>query len=79
MVDWEALSATVLCANHPVPVKKVGMQDVFSESGSAAALVEKYGLDAKGVYKSVKRISVREYKISRGSRQLCENRDWRLL
>lgn len=43
-----------LCANHPVPVKKVGMQDVFGESGSAAALVEKYGLDAKGVYKSVK-------------------------
>ena len=37
-----------------VPVKKVGMQDVFGESGSAAALVEKYGLDAKGVYKSVK-------------------------
>ncbi len=22
-----------LCANHPVPVKKVGMQDVFGESG----------------------------------------------
>ena len=43
-----------LCANNPVPVKKVGMQDVFGESGSAAALVEKYGLDAKGVYKSVK-------------------------
>lgn len=43
-----------LCANHPVPVKKVGMQDVFGESGSAAALVEKYSLDAKGVYKSVK-------------------------
>ena len=43
-----------LCANHPVPVKKVGMQDVFGESGSAAALVEKYGLEAKGVYKSVK-------------------------
>ena len=43
-----------LCAHYPVPVKKVGMQDVFGESGSAAALVEKYGLDAKGVYKSVK-------------------------
>ena len=43
-----------LCAHYPVPVKKVGMQDVFGESGSAAALVEKCGLDAKGVYKSVK-------------------------
>ena len=29
------------------------MQDVFGESGSAAALVVKYVLDAKGVYKSV--------------------------
>lgn len=43
-----------LCANHPVPVKKLGMQDVFGESGSAAALVKKYGLDAEGVYRSVK-------------------------
>ena len=38
----------------PTPVKKLGMQDIFGESGSAAALVEKYGLDAAGVYKSVK-------------------------
>lgn len=38
----------------PTPVKKIGMQDVFGESGSAAALVAKYGLDVEGVYKSVK-------------------------
>ncbi len=43
-----------LCAKYPVLVKKLGMQDVFGESGSAAALVKKYGLDAEGVYKSVK-------------------------
>ena len=43
-----------LCAKYPTPVYKIGMQDVFGESGPAAALVEKYGLDAKGVYKSVK-------------------------
>ena len=43
-----------LSANHPTFVKKLGMQDVFGESGSAAALVKKYGLDAEGVYKSVK-------------------------
>ncbi len=43
-----------LSEKYPTPVKKLGMQDVFGESGSAAALVEKYGLDAKGVYKSVK-------------------------
>ncbi|MBQ6888945.1 MAG: transketolase family protein [Lachnospiraceae bacterium] len=38
----------------PTPVKKIGMQDIFGESGPAAALIEKYGLDAEGVYKSVK-------------------------
>ena len=43
-----------LCAKLPTPVKKIGMQDVFGESGPAAALIEKYGLDAKGVCKSVK-------------------------
>ncbi len=43
-----------LCAKLPTPVKKLGMQDVFGESGSAAALVAKYGLDAEGVYKAVK-------------------------
>lgn len=43
-----------LSEKQPTPVKKVGMQDVFGESGSASALVAKYGLDAEGVYKSVK-------------------------
>ncbi len=43
-----------LCAKLPTPVKKLGMQDVFGESGSASALVQKYGLDAEGVYKSVR-------------------------
>lgn len=43
-----------LSAKLPTPVKKIGMQDVFGESGSAAALIAKYGLDANGVYKSVK-------------------------
>ena len=43
-----------LSANLPTRVKKLGMQDVFGESGSAAALVQKYGLDAEGVYQSVK-------------------------
>ena len=38
----------------PTPVLKIGMKDVFGESGSANALVEKYGLDGKGIYSSVK-------------------------
>ena len=43
-----------LCELTPTPVMKIGMQDVFGESGSAAALIQKYGLDAEGVYKNVK-------------------------
>ena len=43
-----------LSAKCPTLVKKLGMQDVYGESGPAATLVEKYGLDAKGVYSSVK-------------------------
>ena len=44
----------VLAENLPTPVKKIGVQDVFGESGSAGELVKKFGLDGEGVYKSVK-------------------------
>jgi len=45
-----------LSENYPTKVTRLGMQDIFGESGPAAELVEKYGLDAKGVYKSVKEL-----------------------
>ena len=44
----------VLCAKLPTPVLKIGMNDMFGESGSAGALVKKYGLDADGIYSKVK-------------------------
>ena len=37
----------------PVPVRKIGMQDVYGESGPAGELLQKYGLDAKGIYRQV--------------------------
>ncbi|EOS73569.1 1-deoxy-D-xylulose-5-phosphate synthase [Lachnospiraceae bacterium 10-1] len=43
-----------LCKSYPVPVMKIGIQDVFGESGSAHALVEKYKLDGKGIYQQIK-------------------------
>ncbi len=43
-----------LCANAPTPVRKIGMQDVFGESGPAADLLHKYQLDGEGVYEQVK-------------------------
>jgi transketolase len=44
-----------LCAAAPVPVLKIGVQDVFGESGPAAKLLEKYGLDGAGIYDSIKK------------------------
>ncbi len=43
-----------LSKSYPTPVCKIGMQDMFGESGSAADLLVKYKLDAKGVYEQVK-------------------------
>ena len=43
-----------LSEKAPTPVKKIGVNDVYGESGPAAALLHKYGLDAEGVYESVK-------------------------
>jgi transketolase len=43
-----------LSEKFPTPVKKLGIQDVFGESGTAGDLIKKYGLDAESVYKSVK-------------------------
>lgn len=44
----------VLCAKAPTPVLKIGIQDVFGESGAAAALIKKYKLDGDGIYEQVK-------------------------
>ena len=41
--------ADVLSENNPVPVHKIGIRDVFGESGPAQELLKKYGLDAEGI------------------------------
>ena len=43
-----------LAETNPVPVKRIGINDVFGESGSAGQLIKKYGLDAEGIYNAVK-------------------------
>jgi transketolase len=45
----EALSETV-----PTPVLRIGVQDVFGESGPAAELLHKYQLDGEGICKQVR-------------------------
>ena len=43
-----------LAEKAPVPVRRIGLNDVYGESGPAVALLEKYGLDAAGIYKQIK-------------------------
>ena len=44
-----------LCEKAPTRVLKIGINDVFGESGPALELIEKYGLDAKSIYEKVKK------------------------
>ena len=39
----------LLSEHRPTPVLKIGIQDVFGQSGSAAALLERYGLTAERI------------------------------
>ena len=43
-----------LAEANPIPVKRIGIKDVFGESGTAAQLIKKYGLDAESIYAEVK-------------------------
>ena len=44
----------VLSEKAPTKVMKIGVNDVFGESGPATELIQKYGLDAKSIYEKVK-------------------------
>ena len=44
----------VVSENHPVKVKKVGLNDCCGESGTPGELLEKYGLTAKNIVAKVK-------------------------
>lgn len=44
----------VLCEKYPVPVKKLGIQDVFGYSGPALELIKEFKLDGQSVYGQIK-------------------------
>lgn len=44
----------VLCEEAPTRVLKIGVNDVFGESGPALELLHKYELDAEGIYRKIK-------------------------
>ncbi|BCN29344.1 transketolase family protein [Anaeromicropila herbilytica] len=43
-----------LSENLPTKVLRIGINDVFGESGAAVKLLEKYGLDARSIYNKIK-------------------------
>ena len=46
--------ADVLVQNAPVPMKKIGVEDVYGFSGPAVDLLHEFGLDAEGIAAKVK-------------------------
>lgn len=45
----------LLAANEPRKVLKIGINDVFGESGPAEKLIKKYELDAESIYQKIKK------------------------
>ena len=46
--------AEILSEKAPTKMLRIGIYDVFGESGPAVKLLEKYGIDANGIYAKVK-------------------------
>ncbi len=46
--------AELLGEKLPTPIKRIGVEDRFGESGPAAELIAKYRLDGKGLYEQIK-------------------------
>jgi transketolase len=48
--------AEVVTQNCPVPMKIIGIPDIYSDIGPSPDLYELYGLDSKGIVKAVKEV-----------------------
>ncbi len=48
--------AGLLATNYPTPQEFVAVDDKFGESGTGDELMHKFGLDAEGIYKAVKKV-----------------------
>ncbi|AOR24817.1 transketolase family protein [Clostridium taeniosporum] len=48
--------ASVVCDNYPTKVKKIGVKDVFGESGDPDGLLEKHGLTVENIKKVSKEL-----------------------
>jgi transketolase len=52
--------AEVLVENHPIPMKRIGIRDTFTESGPYLDLLKKYGLSADHIAQAVEDVLKRK-------------------
>ena len=52
--------AEVLVENHPIPMKRIGVQDTYAESGPYLDLLKKYGLSSEHIVKAVEEVVERK-------------------
>ncbi|XKT74451.1 MAG: transketolase family protein [Patescibacteria group bacterium UBA2163] len=52
--------AEFLSSTHPVPIERVGVQDIFGQSGDPEELITQYGLDATAIVAAVERAQSRK-------------------
>ena len=52
--------AEVLVENHPIPMKRIGVRDIFAESGPYLDLLKKYGLSSEHIVKAVEEVLQRK-------------------
>ena len=55
--------AEVLVEQYPIPMKRVGVQDTFAESGPYLEVIDKYGLTARHIVKAVNEVLKRKPKL----------------
>ena len=54
--------AEVLVENYPIPMQRIGVRDIFTESGPYLELIDKYGLTARHIIASVETVLKRKNK-----------------
>lgn len=52
--------AEVLGRNHPTPMKFIGLQDTFAESGTPSDLIKKYKMDDKAIIEAVNELWIQD-------------------
>ena len=51
--------AEILVENHPIPMKRIGVRDVFAESGPYLEVIKKYGVSAEHIVDAVEEVVAR--------------------